>query len=175
MTTCDTRAQRASLFFFLFFKFSHSSFPPSSHNHLDLQSNKDDSVGLEDGCADSFHTRMREDSPPDEQRGRFAKIYIDVRLCFHFRLFMFQKKMFLLIERCWKTEIVFACFSELILYKTETQIDPMPTNHTGYSIENFSSYTPMYHSLCQTPATCIGASLQFLCIKKKQTATLKKL
>lgn len=32
---------------------------------------------------------------------------------------MFQKKMFLLIERLWKTEIVFACFSELILYKTE--------------------------------------------------------
>lgn len=43
----------------------------------------------------------------------------------------------------------------------------MPTNHTGYSIENFSSYTQMYHSLCQTPATCIGASLQFLCLKKK--------
>lgn len=46
----------------------------------------------------------------------------------------------------------------------------MPTNHTGYSIENFSSYPRMDHSLGQTPATCIGASLQFLYIyiKKKQ-------
>lgn len=92
---------------FFFFKFSHFNFPPSSHDHLDLQSNKDDSVGLEDGCAGGFHTWMREDSPPDEQRGRFAKIYIYVKLCFYFRLCF------------WKTEIVFAFSSELIWYKTE--------------------------------------------------------
>lgn len=65
--------------FFFFFKFSRFNFPPSSRDRLDLQSNKDDSVWLEDGCADSFHTWMREDSQPDEQRGRY--------LCFRNNVF----------------------------------------------------------------------------------------
>lgn len=51
----------------------------------------------------------------------------------------------------------------------------MPTNHTGYSIENFSSYPRMDHSLGQTPATCIGASLQFLYIYKKNQPNFGRL
>lgn len=98
MTTCHMwhSCPTGVFFFFFFFKFSHFNFPPSSHNHLDLQSNKDDSVGLEDECADSFHTRMREDSPPDEQGGHFAKIYIFMWDCFHFYVssLCFRKKCF---------------------------------------------------------------------------------